>query len=275
MRQPAYYIILSVLFMILAMDVESQPIYSGESLRELFEGIMETKDNEERVRLNDSIIYIIDKYVESEGVLNHKFTDLRYLGQILSPDSKLKIITWNLVLTDGTNKYFCYIIRKVKRRDPNRVYKLTGVNMDEPPGADKTYSAEDWYGALYYDVRPFRHKRNTCYVLLGLDHTNLNISTKLIDVLTFTDDGRIIFGKDCFSREGERKYREILVYSADGVVTLRFNGRKSIIFNHLVPVSQFRQDTPGYYVPEFSFDRYYLKKGMWIFEENIEPKMRK
>ena len=261
--------------MSLAMNAESQPAYYGESLQELFEGIMGTKDNEERIRLNDSIINIIDKYVESEEVLKHKFTDIRYLGQILSPDSKLKIITWNLVLTDGTNKYFCYIIRKGKRRDPNRIYKLTGVNMDEPPDTQKTYSSENWYGALYYDVRPFRHKWNTFYVLLGLDHTNLNISTKLIDILTFTDDGGIIFGKDCITREGENKYRELLVYSADGVVTLRFNGRKSIIFNHLVPVSQFRQDTPGYYVPEFSFDRYYLKKGMWIFEENIEPKMRK
>ncbi len=275
MRQPAYYIILSALFMILAMEVESQPTYSGESLQELFESIMETKDNEERVRLNDSIINIIDKYVESEGVLDHKFTDLRYLGQILSSDSKLKIINWNLALTDGTNKYYCYIIRKEKRRDPNRIYKLTGVNMDEPPGADKTYSAENWYGALYYDVKPFRHKRNRYYVLLGLDYTNLNISTKLIDILTFTDEGEIIFGKDSFSREGEKKYRELLIYSADGVVTLRFNGRKSIIFNHLVPVSQYRQDTPGYYVPEYSFDSYFLKKDMWIFEENIEPKMRK
>ena len=261
--------------MSLAMNAESQPAYYGESLQELFEGIMGTKDNEERIRLNDSIINIIEKYVESEEVLKHKFTDIRYLGQILSPDSKLKIITWNLVLTDGTNKYFCYIIRKGRRRDPNRVYKLTGVNMDEPAGTDRTYTAEDWYGALYYDVRPFRHKRNTYYVLLGLDHTNLNISTKLIDVLTFTDDGRIIFGKDFFSREGERKYRELLCYSADAVVTLRFNKRKSIIFSHLIPASQFRQDTQGYYVPEFSFDGYFLKKGMWIFEENIEQKMRK
>ena len=140
MRQLTYYIILSALFMTIAMDVESQQSYYGESLRVLFEGIMETKDNEERIRLNDSIINILDKYVESEGVLNHIFTELRYLGQILSPDSKLKIITWNLVLTDGTNKYFCYIIRKEKRSDPKRIYKLTGVNMDEAPGNDKTYT---------------------------------------------------------------------------------------------------------------------------------------
>lgn len=275
MRQKAFYIILTALFLVPAMKIKSQQPESGEILQELFYGIIDTRNNEERIQLNDSIIKIIDKYVESERVLDHRFTDLRYLGQILSPDSRLKIITWNLNLTDGTNKYFCYLIRKAKKGKPNEIFKLTAVNMDEPPSINTTYSEENWYGALYYAVQPFRYKRETCYVLLGLDYTNLLVSTKIIDVLTFTEDGGIIFGKDCFIREGEKRFRELLKYSSDGVAILRFNNRKSIIFDHLVPVSQVRRNSPEYYVPEFSFDAYVLKKGMWRFKENYEPKMRR
>jgi len=275
MRQKAFYIILTALFLVPAMKIKSQQPESGEILQELFYGIVDTRNNEERIQLNDSIIKIIDKYVESERVLDHRFTDLRYLGQILSPDSRLKIITWNLNLTDGTNKYFCYLIRKAKKGKPNEIFKLTAVNMDEPPSINTTYSEENWYGALYYAVQPFRYKRETCYVLLGLDYTNLLVSTKIIDVLTFTEDGGIIFGKDCFIREGEKRFRELLKYSSDGVAILRFNNRKSIIFDHLVPVSQVRRNSPEYYVPEFSFDAYVLKKGMWRFKENYEPKMRR
>jgi len=275
MRQKTFYIILTALFLVPAMKIKSQQPESGEILQELFYGIVDTRNNEERIQLNDSIIKIIDKYVESERVLDHRFTDLRYLGQILSPDSRLKIITWNLNLTDGTNKYFCYLIRKAKKGKPNEIFKLTAVNMDEPPSINTTYSEENWYGALYYAVQPFRYKRETCYVLLGLDYTNLLVSTKIIDVLTFTEDGGIIFGKDCFIREGEKRFRELLKYSSDGVAILRFNNRKSIIFDHLVPVSQVRRNSPEYYVPEFSFDAYVLKKGMWRFKENFEPKMRR
>jgi len=275
MRQKTFYIILTALFLVPAMKVKSQQPESGEILQQLFNGILDTRNDEERIQLNDSIIKIIDKYVESERVLDHRFTDLRYLGQILSPDSRLKIITWNLNLTDGTNKYFCYVIRKAKKGKPNEIFKLTAVNMDEPPSINTTYSEENWYGALYYAVQPFRYKRETCYVLLGLDYTNLLVSTKIIDVLTFTEDGGIIFGKDCFIKEGEKRFRELLKYSSDGVAILRFNNRKSIIFDHLVPVSQFRQNSPDYYVPEFSFDAYILKKGMWRFKENYEPKMRR
>jgi hypothetical protein len=275
MRQKAFYIILTALLLVPAMKIKSQQPESGEILQELFYRIVDTRNNEERIQLNDSIIKIIDKYVESERVLDHRFTDLRYLGQILSPDSRLKIITWNLNLTDGTNKYFCYVIRKTKKGKPNEIFKLTAVNMDEPPSINTTYSEENWYGALYYAVQPFRYKRETCYVLLGLDYTNLLVSTKIIDVLTFTEDGGIIFGKDCFIKEGEKRFRELLKYSSDGVAILRFNNRKSIIFDHLVPVSQVRRNSPEYYVPEFSFDAYVLKKGMWRFKENFEPKMRR
>ena len=275
MRLKVFYIILAAYLLVPAITVNCQQPGEEEILLKLFSGILDTNNNEERVRLNDSIVKIIDKYIESEMVLNHRFVDLRYLGQILSPDSRLKIITWNLVMTDGTNKYFCYLVRKGNRGKPNQVFKLTGANMDDPPRTDKIYSPEDWYGALYYAVQPFRHKRETFYVLLGLDYTNLLISTKIIDVLTFTDDGGIIFGKDCFIRGDDIKQRELLSYSADGITTLRFNNKKSIIFDHLVPVSQVRPESPGFYVPEFSFDAYVLKKGIWKFEENIEPTIRK
>ena len=275
MRLKVFYIILAAYLLVPAITVNCQQPGEEEILLKLFSGILDTNNNEERVRLNDSIVKIIDKYIESEMVLNHRFVDLRYLGQILSPDSRLKIITWNLVMTDGTNKYFCYLVRKGNRGKPNQIFKLAGANMDDPPRTDKIYSPEDWYGALYYAVQPFRHKRETFYVLLGLDYTNLLISTKIIDVLAFTDDGGIIFGKDCFIRGDDIKHRELLSYSADGITTLRFNNKKSIIFDHLVPVSQVRPESPGFYVPEFSFDAYVLKKGIWKFEENIEPTIRK
>ncbi len=275
MRQKVFYIILTALFLVPAMKVKSQQTDSGEILQELFNGIMDTRNDKERIRLNDSIIKIIDRYIASEWILDHRFTDLRYLGQILSPDSQLKIITWNLNLTDGTNKYYCYLIRKGNKRKSNQVFKLTGVNMDEPPSINTTYSADNWYGALYYAVQPFRYKRETYYILLGLDYTNLLVSTKIIDVLAFTEQGGIIFGKECFIKGGEERFRELLSYSSDGVVTLRFNNRKSIIFDHLIPVSQVRQNSYEYYVPEFSFDAYVLKKGMWRFKENFEPRMRR
>ncbi len=268
------YIIFIIFFLIPDRIGNCQQPGDEEILLDLFDNILGTNINEERIKFNESIIKIIDRYVESDSIFTHRFENLRYLGQILSPDSRLKIITWNLLLTDGTNNYFCYIISKGEKANPNRVFKLKGINMDDPPATDKTYSAEDWYGALYYAIQPFKYKKETFYVLLGLDNTNLTISTKVIDLLTFTEEGEILLGKDCFIRGDEKRYRDLLSYSADGVASLRFKNKKTIIFDHLVPVSQNRPGGSGLYVPEFSFDSYILKKGVWRFKENVEPGMR-
>ncbi len=274
MKQKAYFIILVILFLIPAVRGKTQPPGAEAMLEDLFSRILDTRNDAERIRINDSISLIIDSYVASDVIFTHKFTNLRYLGQILSPDSRIKIVTWNLILTDGTNRYFCYFIRKGENGKENRIYKLTGTNMDKAPRTGITYSSDDWYGALYYGIQPFRAGKETYYIVLGLDYGSLLVSRKIIDVLSFRDDGAIIFGKKCFVRGDETKLREVLEYSADGVVTLRFHNKKTIIFDHLVPFSSSQQGNPEYYGTEFSFDAYILKKGLWRFTKNVQVKYK-
>ncbi len=272
MRQKAYFITLVILFLIPAVRGKAQSQGTEEMLENLFSRILDTRSDTERIRINDSINFIIDSYVTSDLIFSHRFENLRYLGQILSPDSRVKIITWNLILTDGTNWYFCYFIRRGENGRENHIYKLKGVNMDEAPRTDIIYSPDDWYGALYYNIQPFRAGKETCYVVLGLDYGSLSVSRKIIDVLSFTDEGDIIFGKKCFIRGDETKLREVLEYAADGVVTLRLHNKKTIVFDHLVPISSGQEDNPEYYGTEFSFDAYKLKKGLWRFAKNVEVK---
>jgi hypothetical protein len=274
MKQKVFSIIVIILSLVSAGKIYAQTPDTEEILGDLFSRIMETRNNDERIRINDSINMLIERYITSELIFEHRFENLKHLGQILSPDSRIKIITWNLLLTDGTNRYFCYIIRKGDHGGENRIYRLSGVNMDDPPRTDMTYSADNWYGALYYSIQPFRIGRETLYVVLGLDYTNLTLSTKIIDVLGFTDDGQITFGKKCFIRGDAFSLREVLEYSADGVVTLRFHNRKMIIFDHLVPVTSGQRDNPENYGAEYTFDAYVLKKGSWRFEKNVNVKFK-
>ncbi len=59
-------------------------------LEELFDRLTGNYNDTERIRINDSIRIILDSYVKSDSVFKHRFTNLRYLGQIMSPDSLLK-----------------------------------------------------------------------------------------------------------------------------------------------------------------------------------------
>lgn len=275
MRKYTYIIIAAFLFSIPQISYASPPSDTAALLENLFRRILDTNKDNERTRLNDSVRLIIDSYSSSDSVFVHKFSGLRYLGQILSPDSKVKIINWNLVLREGRNRYFCYIIRKGERGKPNILYKLTGENHEMKPSEDSIYSEKEWYGALYYALQPFKKNKQTHYLILGLDYGSPAITRKIIDVLTFTPDGGILFGNNCFSKGEDISSRVVIEYNSEGVITLRMLSPKSVIFDHLASISDDQKSNPEFMGSEYSFDGYNLRNGVWRFALNIDARNKK
>jgi hypothetical protein len=237
-------------------------------LRNLFAGITSDISDSEKLGKNDSIQIIINSYIRSDSVFVHRFNDIRYLGQITSKDSRLKIIAWNLLLRDTTSRYYCYFINKQK--DSNKIYKLTAMYNKDPVRVDEIYSQNDWYGAMYYDLRPVKKDNQVFWMLLGIDYGNPAITRKIIDVLSFTPDGGMVFGKKWFQSGPVTKYREVLEYGFAAVISLRFLNDKFIVFDHLVPVSPEYKDNREFYGPDFSYDAYRYEKGVWQFKVNVD-----
>lgn len=237
-------------------------------LEKLFSRLASARQDADRIRINDSIVSIIDSYARSDSAFTHKFAGLRNLGQITSKNSQLKIITWNALFGESGGKYYCYFIHNTGKQ--NRVYRLESVYDNEPPLGNKQYTENDWYGALYYDLRQFGKGANQYWVLLGLDLGNPDITRKMIDVLTLTPEGDIVFGKNIFTKGKSTLNRVLLEYSSSAVVSLRFLTDKFIVFDHLVPVSASLTGRRETYGPDFSFDAYILEKGSWKFTENVD-----
>lgn len=237
-------------------------------LEKLFLRLASARQDADRIRINDSIINIIDSYARSDSAFTHKFTGLRNLGQITSKNSQLKIITWNAVFGESGGKYYCYFIHNNGKK--NRVYRMESVYDNESPDGNMQYSGNDWYGALYYDLRQYGKGANQYWVLLGLDLGNPDITRKVIEVLSFTPEGDAVFGKNIFRRGKSTLNRALIEYSSSAVVSLRFLTDKYIVFDHLVPVSASLTVRKETYGPDFSFDAFILEKGLWKFTENVD-----
>jgi hypothetical protein len=241
-----------------------------EVLETLFDRLINNYNDTDRIRINDSIRLILDSYVKSDTVFTHRFTNLRYLGQITSPDSLLKIITWNLVLENEPGRYFTYFIRKKEQSRENKIYRLEARYSEKPVSVDTTYTGANWYGALYYDLKPYVSENKHSWVLLGIDYGNAYISRKIIDVLSFAEDGSIVFGKDWFIDGDQKKYRAVFGYASNAMMTLRFRSDNSIVFDHLVPFSQSQKDDRQFYGPDYSVDAYNFTDGLWKLMINVE-----
>jgi hypothetical protein len=242
------------------------------TLEKLFGRLATNKDDNDRLRINDSIRTIIESYVESDSVFTHRFNNLRYLGQVTSSDSKIKIITWNLLLTSGKSRYFCYLIRKEGKGIRNKVYSLSAMYSEDPIIKDIDYNQSTWYGALYYDIRPFKYRGEVCWILLGIDYGNPLVTRKIIDVLNFAQDGSLVFGMKWFKSGDQLLSRVVFEYSSDGIMSLRFSSKNSIVFDHLVPVNPLQKDNRQYYGSDYSFDAYIYDKDIWRLKINVDAR---
>jgi hypothetical protein len=241
-------------------------------LEVFFNRLVDNYNDNDRIRINDSIRLVLDEYVKSESVFTDKFTNLRYLGQIISPDSVLKIITWNLVLENEPGRYYCYFIRKQENSKENKIYRLSARYNENQVYTDTTYSESNWYGALYYDLKPYIVKDEHCWVLLGIDYGNSSVSRKIIEVLNIRADGSIEFGRKWFVNGEEKKYRAVFEYASNAMMSLRFKSDSSIVFDHLVPFSPAHKDDHEYYGPDYSFDAYNFENGLWKLVINVDAR---
>lgn len=242
-------------------------------LEKLYARLGKSTEDADRLRINDSIKIIIGDYVRSDSIFQHKFTSLRYLGQITSPDLQLKIVTWNLILKNSAGRYFCYFILRSGKE--NKVYDLTTTYKADPIRTDTTYSGKNWYGALYYDLRELKKENRGTWMLLGIDYGHPSITRKIIDVLTFAPGGEILFGKKWFATGDVVKYREVLEYTSTAVISMRFVSDRSIVFDHLVPTSKELAGNREFYAPDYSYDAYNFNKGIWRLEMNVDIKNTK
>ena len=178
------------------------------------------------------------------------------------------------MLADITNSYYCYIIHRGKKGEENTLYKLEAKNSPKSILTNTEYTDENWYGALYYDLRPVKIKKELAYVILGIDFGNNQNNRKMIDVLRFTDRG-LILGMKWFQNGTDVASRVVFEYDATGLMSLRFRSDKLIVFDHLVPISSGTKSEETTYGAEFSFDSYNFKNGIWKFERNVDVRNNK
>jgi len=261
---------------LLVLSVVSMPQDSMEmTLEKQFLRIRQNIPPEQKLSIIDSICKSLDLYAVSDSVFHHHFIKLRYLGQITSSDSLLKILTWNVASPDGIKKYYCYFIYRPEKNKPHIVHFLSCDYTETPPDENTIYYSENWYGAIYYDLRPFVYEGEKCYILLAIDYGNPYITRKIIETLKFTVDGKPVFGIPCIT-DGEKIVRRIIFeYAATAVMSLKFEADTLIVFDHLSPFLPEFKNNRQYYGPDFSFDAYYLDKGIWKLKEDIDIRNKK
>ena len=275
-----------VLALFSCSEIFSQDLASDEiTLKGLFESLFARdsvrflKTDEEKLKLNDTIQKIFKNMLQLDNSIDYPFDSLKHIGKLQSKDKKVRIITWNLKFSDGTFKYYGFVQYNNLKKDKIITYPLTDKSdsISEPENVVLSYY--NWFGALHYQMYEYTEKGKNYYILLGWDGNNYYTNKKIIEILSFNNNGKPVFGKSVFKTDGKLRKRVIFEHSIKTTMSCKYNeAADAIVFDHLSPQKKSQTGEYQFYGPDGSYDGFQLTKGKWLYIPNIyvtNPKAKK
>lgn len=218
---------------------------------------------------NESFKKLLEEVLELEEAFDYPFSSLTTIGKIYSEDKEIRIISWNVEWEDHQNSYFSYILKKENRRSGHFVVPLKDNSIMLPYQPKDQLDADNWYGALYYDIKDVEKGRRTYYTLFGYDANDDRSTIKLLDVLYFVGK-KPKFGYPLFETEDGYANRVYFEHANKAVMSLKYDKKRDmIIFDHLSPESPGLAEFREYYIPDMSYDAYVFEKNKWRLREDV------
>jgi hypothetical protein len=253
-------------------------IVNEHYLKALSDQVFHAKTDEDKKKYNDQLLLAFTNFLSQPHSFDAPLDSLKKdMAILVSPDNTFRIINWNLQKADNTFEYYGFIQEKYREVIKKGFFKKeTKETMLLFPLIDKSAEIKNpenaitdnkkWFGMLYYKIILKKTKTKNYYTLLALDENDKYSTKKIIDVLTFDNNGTPRFGADIFVIDKKYPKRVIFEYAATCTMTLRYNSQKdSIIFDHLAPTQPQLEGQFQYYCTDMSYDGFGFKRGKWNY----------
>jgi hypothetical protein len=270
-------VIIAFLFLGLLSPVSA--VDFSEAVRQAEERFLEmlaAQSDEAKLGASEALaVALEDAFVHPESFV-YPFSELKNVGFVNSPDKAIRIVNWNVPLNDETHHYEGFVLLAPDKKTGKMRWERLRVsdrNITKPES--KYLSADQWVGALYYEIVPVRQGKHTLYTLIGWQGYNKMITRKVIDVLDVS--GRNIrFGAPIFKMDKSSPKRLIFEYNREVQMSIRYKEKeRMIIYDHLSPIQPGLEGNPAFYGPDLSFDALVWEKDKWVHKSNVDARQEK
>ena len=203
--------------------------------------------------------------VKHDSSFSFPFSGLQKIGKIYSSDQKICIYSWNIPIGIDDNIYYG-IIQYYSKHDN----KYIAIKLHNAQKQDQNITAEEWPGALYYQIAETKNDGQIYYTLLGLNLNNALSNKKVIDVISIDDSDRFSFCEKMIENKGKLVDRLVFEYNEKAIMMLQYDkNKKMIVFDHLSPQRPSLEGNYQFYGPDFTYDGLKFEKGIWKYYSNI------
>ncbi len=203
------------------------------------------------------------------------FDSLITISKIYAPDSSFRIFTWQ-VMKDFSSYHQKGAIQMHTKDGSLKMYPLFDNSDYTEFPVDSVRDAQNWIGAVYYNMVLKTYRDKNYYTLLGYDENNAKTTKKWMEVLTFDDFGKPVFGGKYFDyppdsiKPPQPAYRFCLEFKKQAGAKINYDPEiDRIIFAHLVSENGEVREKQSL-IPYGSYEGFHWVNGKWIHERNIE-----
>lgn len=229
-----------------------------------------------RIRATLKFIPLMVKALKIKGSIDYPFDTLKFMKKLSPPDKSFRLYNWTLKYDDGSFRYY----GAIQMNTPDgrlKLFPLRDYREKIDTDMEKiVVGADEWVGALYYDLIPEKIKGKDYYTLLAWDGNVYLSKKKVIDVLSFDKDGKPVFGAPIFDVKGVIKNRIVFQFSGNANMLLQYIPEHNMItFDKLVPPNPSSEGFLYTYVPDGTYDYFIWKKNKWLFQEELFDNFKK
>lgn len=275
--------------------VSAQEISTLEdSLISLHTQVLGSRTEPERFLANERFIEVLDQALALDRKMKYPFDSLKTVSILMPDDRSFRIFSWYVRLQSGEYTYYGLIQRYSEKSGRFESFWLTDLSEKIPRPEEAVLDAEHWYGALYYDIIQKGRDQSAYYTLLGWDGNSPVMKRRIVEVLTFRQNGSPVFGYPIFRNFNRKARRMIFEHSARAGMTLRYETQgyilkernprtrrvktkevleEMIVFDRLIPLETLLQGQHEFYVPESNvFDALVWRNGRWELIKDIDAR---
>jgi len=203
----------------------------------------------------------------------YPFDSVLGISKLYAPDSSFRIITWYMEVDD----YRGYQKGLIQHRTQDGSLYLNWL-FDNSEWAENTSSItcsdSTWIGAVYYNIIKTQYQGKNYYTLFGIDREGVRSSKKWIEVLTFDEKKRPVFGGKYFSFQNDSIPRSIqsrfnIEFKKEARTFVNYEpDLKMILVDHLISETD-EPDFPWTFIPDGDYEGFNWVNGKWVHVDKV------
>ena len=236
-----------------------------DTLKVLGKSVLGGRTDSIRVAANQRFLLLMQETLNNPASFKASFDSVTNVSLLTSADDLVRVYTWTLPKADmSAYTYFGIVQHYDEKKKKVKVSRLDDASAAMENPQSLKLKAENWYGAVYYDIIESKRGGKKYYTLLGWKGNNRITTKKVMDVMYFKRDS-VMLGYPLFKSEKGYVNRVVFEYAAEAVMALRYESSKTmIVFDHL---SESGNHAAG---PDGKYDAYKLVKGRWEFIKDVD-----